>query len=333
MANESSGKKNDYRHFIEELISILYRNFIIFITFFIFLAIGLVEPSYFFSWDAFTNIMVYLTGLGVLAFGIAFTIVVGEIDLSIIGVMGITAYFAWLMNKFGFPTLIVISLSILVGTAIGFTNGYLTQVVRIPSLIETISVMFMLYGVILVATGGTSLGGFASDYLWIGTATIFGSFRVLILTLIVMSLITYYILHQSTLGKRFFLVGGDPKAARLLGLNVARNKMMAFILSGTYAGIAGYLVSSRLGVITTHFGRELLMPAIAAPIIGGVSIFGGEGNFLGILCGSLMIQIIATGLVAVGVSGWYTDIVTGALILLAMTVDSIRRHRSKAEES
>jgi len=310
------------------LRSLLTEYFIIPLYVIIFTGLGLNSPQYFFSYDALMNILVYLTSLLTLSLAQSLVIITGNIDLSIIGIAGFTAYMGWLLNVvYGLPAFIVFPVMILLGAAWGVFNGFMVRKVGVPALVQTLSVMFILYGFLLVATGGTSLGGFSPDYVWLGSATILNIRLMVLVVLPLVCLLGFYLIHLSKFGLRLCFVGGNPTAAFLVGINVDRTVMLAFTLSGALSGLAGFLTSSRLGIITTFFGRELLMPSIAAPVIGGVSLSGGEGSFIGVLFGCLLMQTISTGLVAIGVSAWYIDIVNGCIILIAVAIDAIRRKR------
>jgi ribose/xylose/arabinose/galactoside ABC-type transport system permease subunit len=294
----------------------------------VFVGLGWNSPQYFFNYDAITNILIYATSLLILSLAQGIVIITGNIDLSIIGIAGFTAYFGWFLNvMYNLPVLIIFPIMILLGMAWGAFNGFMIQKVGVPSLVQTLSVMFILYGFLLVATGGTSLGGFSSDYVWLGSATLLNIRVILLVVLPLVCLLGFYLIHLSKLGLRLLFVGGNKNAAFLLGINVDRTIILAFTLSGALSALAGFVTSSRLGIITTFFGRELLMPSIAAPVIGGVSLSGGEGSFIGILFGSLLMQTISTGLIAIGISAWYIDIVNGLIILIAITVDAVRRRR------
>ncbi|MDW8034542.1 MAG: ABC transporter permease [Nitrososphaerota archaeon] len=294
---------------------------------------GVYSPIYFFSFDALQNILVYLTTLLILSIGQGVVIMTGNIDLSIIGVAGFAAYIGWYLNVvIGLPVYIVLPIQLAAGAAWGTLNGVIVRKLGVPALVQTLAVMFILYGFLLVVTGGTSLGGFSHDYVWIGTATV-GSFRALLLMILpLVCILGSYLIHFSRLGLHILLTGAGADAARLLGIRTDRTVILAFILSGTLAAFGGFITSSRLGIITTYFGRELLMPSIAAPVIGGVSLAGGEGTFIGILFGAFLLQTISTGLVAIGISAWYIDLVNGLIILAAIIIDAVRRKRIRIRE-
>jgi len=310
------------------LSSIMEEYFIIPISLVVFILLGLYAPEYFFTLDAIQNILVYFSTLLTLSLAQGLVIMTGNIDLSIIGVAGFAAYIGWYLNVvLGLPVYIVLPLQILAGAAWGLFNGVVVEKLRVPSLIHTVAVMFILYGFLLVVTGGASLGGFSHDYVFLGTATI-GNVRVIILVYLpLICLLGFYLIHLSRFGLHVLFTGANRNASRLLGIRTSRIIILVFVLSGALSALAGYVTSARLGIITTFFGRELLMPAIAAPVIGGVNLMGGEGNFVGILFGAFLLQVISTGLVAVGVSAWYIDLVNGLIILIAILVDAIRRMR------
>jgi ribose/xylose/arabinose/galactoside ABC-type transport system permease subunit len=308
--------------------NLLVEYFIIILYVVIFIGLGLNAPQYFFTYDAVMNILVYFTSLLILSLAQSIVVITGNIDLSIVGVAGFAAYIGWLLNVMHkLPVFIVFPIMILTGAAWGAFNGFMVRKIGVPALVQTLSVMFILYGFLLVVTGGTSLGGFSPDYVWLGSATILGIRVIVLVVLPLICLLGLYLLHLSRFGLRLFFTGGNPNAAFLVGINVDKTTMLAFTLSGALSALAGFVTSSRIGIITTQFGRELLMPSIAAPVIGGVSLSGGEGNLIGIIFGTLLMQTISTGLVAIGVSAWYIDMVNGIIILAAIAVDAIKRQR------
>jgi len=315
------------------LRKVLEDYFIIPLSIIVFIGLGLYSPSYFFSPDALQNILVYLTTLLILSLGQGIVIMTGNIDLSIIGVAGFAAYIGWYLDVIlHLPLYVVLPVQLLSGVFWGLFNGVMVRKLGISSLVQTLAVMFILYGFLLVVTGGASLGGFSTTYAWIGAETLFGVRVLILIVLPLVCILGIYLIHYSRIGLHILLTGANPNASRTLGIRTDRILILAFIISGVLAAFAGFITSSRLGIITTFFGRELLMPSIAAPVIGGISLTGGEGTFLGILFGSFLLQTISTGLVAIGISAWYIDLVNGLIILAALTIDAIRRKRMLTQE-
>lgn len=307
---------------------VLEEYFIVPISIVVFIALAMYSPMYFFSVDAIQNIMIYLTTLLLFSLAESLVIMTGNIDLSIIGVAGFTAYVGWYLDvMYHLPLYVILPIQLLIGATWGAFNGIMVRKLGVNSLVQTLAVMFILYGFLLVATGGASLGGFSPEYTWIGTATFFNIRVLLIIILPMICFIGIYLIHYSSIGLHILLTGANSSASRTLGVRVDRIMILTFVFSGVFSAFAGFITSSRLGIITTFFGRELLMPAIAAPVIGGVSLVGGEGTFIGIFFGSFLLQTISTGLVAAGISAWYIDLINGLIILIAIIVDAIRRKR------
>jgi ribose/xylose/arabinose/galactoside ABC-type transport system permease subunit len=140
-----------------------------------------------------------------------------------------------------------------------------------------------------------------------------------------LAFITYFIFNYTKIGKRICLVGGDRNAALMGGLNERRIALTGFILCGIFSGIAGFLLSSRMNVVTPIFMQAYLLPAIAAPVIGGVSLFGGVGEVKGTLAGVFLLQTISTGLIVIGVSAYLLQTVQGIMIAIAICIDALRR--------
>jgi simple sugar transport system permease protein/ribose transport system permease protein len=141
--------------------------------------------------------------------------------------------------------------------------------------------------------------------------------------------IVYYVLHviwsKTTFGRSLFAVGGNSNTAFVSGISVERIKIYAFVVSGTLAGLSGFLLSSYMGAVTTTFGKVYQMDSIAAAVIGGISLTGGKGSIIGVLGGVLLLTVIQVGLQVLGISPYYVEMAGGLMILLAVLIDAIRQ--------
>src|SRR5918912_880729 len=211
-----------------------------------------------------------------------------------------------------------------VGALCGAINGVLVTAGRIPSIIVTLGMLYALRGVILLVTGGTWITGVPDEARVLGTGTVLGvGYPVIILfaLFVVMELVS----RHSTWGRNVFAVGGNRRAARFAGLPIDRTRFLAFVLVGVFVGIASVIYMGRAGSVQTNTGTGLELQVVAAVVIGGTSISGGRGSSLAALTGAILIGVILNGLVLVGVPGIWQQAVLGALILLAVTTDVVRR--------
>ncbi|MFC7018762.1 MULTISPECIES: ABC transporter permease [Haloarcula] len=277
-----------------------------------------------FAVDTLESVIVQSTTVIILAIGMAFTLVVAEIDLSIVSAL----LFAPLMGLFavqaGAPMVVGLLVTALVGLLIGAWNGIVITKVGVPSLIQTLASWWILQGAVLSLTQGRSIADFPDLYYQVGSGSV-GPFRnILFVTLAVVLIAWYYSTHVVS-GRRLFLVGGDPDAAQRMGIDVSKYKMHAFLISGLFAAIGGFVLITRVGVLSSGTGTNLLMPAIAAPVIAGISLFGGTGKIINVPAGALLVQVILTITRVAGVSGYEFQLAQGILVFVAVVLMELKR--------
>jgi ribose/xylose/arabinose/galactoside ABC-type transport system permease subunit len=299
----------------------------------------ILKPQYF---NPFVNIQLYwnipmqAAVMGVLTVGIAGTILLGDIDLSLVGMMGLSAAVGALIYKDlfvpnGVPGIVAFLIIIAVGTLFGFINGVLIAKLKAVSLIETLAMNTTLTGVVLAVTKGRSIMLPNADYTWIGQTKFFNNtIPLLAILLAAVYVIMYFVWRRTALGRSFYAVGGNMHCARVSGINVDRIRIAAFTISGTCAGLAGVMLSSKMGSLNSTFGQNYSMDIIAAAVIGGTSLQGGVGKITGVLGGVLLLNFIQVGLQVLGLDAYYVQMGTGLIILLAVLIDSMRiRFQSK----
>ena len=270
------------------------------------------------------NVMVQATVLGMLGLAVALPLLVAEIDLSIPANAGFSAAVGALAySDLGLPWFLAMLVGLAVGTCIGFFNGLCITRLKMVSLIETLSMMIILQGALLALTQGKTLTNLSDGYVWIGQATIKGwplMPVVFLLALAVMGVV----LHRTVLGRSIYAVGGNPVASNSAGIRVERVKVITYTISGFLAALAGFLLASWQMAITSNQGSSYLLYAIAAPIIGGVSVFGGRGNVRGVLGGVLLLTVIQVGLAIINVPSFYVGMIGGVMIFIAVAIDAFR---------
>ncbi|MRX52289.1 ribose ABC transporter permease [Paracoccus sp. S-4012] len=274
------------------------------------------------------NILLQASILSVLAMGMTFVIISGGFDLSVgstVAVAGCAA--AEVMLHLGIGAGLVAGL--MAGLAAGLINGVLIAVVRLNPFIATMGTMVVLRGFALLYTEGQPIFGEAGlppaflDY----ARTSFLGIPLLTWTPLVLFLILGWLLHLSAFGKRLFAVGGNEEAAFLAGIDVTRTRIAAYVIAGVIAGIAGIMLASRLqsGQPTAGEGYEL--NAIAAVILGGASLRGGQGNLAMTIVGVLIIVILGNALNLLNVDSYWQRIAVGLVILAAAAADQLRRRK------
>lgn len=283
--------------------------------------------DYFLTVFNLQNVMVQATVLGMLGLAVALPLLVAEIDLSIPANAGFSAAVGALAySDLGLPWFIAVLIGLGVGTLIGFFNGLCITKLKMVSLIETLAMMIILQGALLALTQGRTLTNLSDGYVWIGQATI-GGWPIMPVVFLIALVTMGVILRRTVLGRSIYAVGGNPVASNSAGIRVERIKIITYTISGFLAALAGFLLASWQMAITSNQGSSYLLYAIAAPIIGGVSVFGGRGNTWGVLGGVLLLTVIQVGLAIVNVPSFYVGMIGGMMIFIAVAIDAFRvRH-------
>jgi ribose/xylose/arabinose/galactoside ABC-type transport system permease subunit len=270
------------------------------------------------------SILVSVAVLGTIALAVNQVILCGEIDISTGSMMGLCAVAAGAVAVSYGGLILPLLAGVSVGALAGSVNGLLVTAGRIPSIIVTLGMLYALRGVILLVTGGTWITGVPESSRVLGTGAILGIGYPVIL-LFILFLIIELVSRHSTWGRNVFAVGGNRRAARFAGLPIDRVRFLAFVLVGVFVGIASVVYLGRAGSVQTNTGTGLELQAVAAVVIGGTSISGGRGSSLAALTGAVLIGVILNGLILLGVPGIWQQAVLGALILLAVATDVLRR--------
>jgi ribose/xylose/arabinose/galactoside ABC-type transport system permease subunit len=278
----------------------------------------------------YLNIPMQAAVMGVLTVGIATTILLGDIDLSNVGMMSMSTAIGALLfkNVFvpnGVPGTLAFLVIIACATGFGFVNGLLIAKLKAVSLIETLAMNTTLAGVVMALTKGRSIMLPEADYVWLGQTKLFNnSLPLLVIVLAIVYVIFYFIWRRTALGRSLYAVGGNMHCARVSGINVDRVRIAAFTISGLCSGIAGAMLSSKMGSINSTFGESYTMDIIAAAVIGGTSLQGGVGKIPGILGGVLLLNFVQVGLQVFGVDAYFVKMFTGIIIMLAVLIDALR---------
>ena len=284
---------------------------------------GVLNP-FFLTLSNLQNVLVQATVLGLLALAVSLPLLVAEIDLSIASNMGFSAAIgAMVSTHAGLSPVIGVPAGIAAATAVGFFNGLCVTRLKMVSLIQTLAVMIVLQGSLLAVTQGNTISDISRGYVWIGQYTI-DNWPVMPVVFVVALAAMAFLLRKTVLGRCLYATGGNVLAANSAGIRVNRIKVVAFTISGLLSGVAGYLLAAWQMAITSDQGEGFLLYAIAAPIIGGVSVFGGRGGAMGILGGVLLLTVIHVGLAITEVPSFYVQMIGGILIFIAVAVDAIR---------
>lgn len=284
--------------------------------------LGMFEPGMF-SVNILLNIVRQASVLGILALGVSFTLLLGEIDLSATGNMGVAAFLGIIAMKAGLPWYLAVVLIIVIGGLIGLFNGLvITQLGAVP-LMVTLSMNMVLQGILLFGTRGVTVTNLPEAYKFIGQGKVFGV-DLLPLVFLAICLIVAVLWEKTVLGRSIFAVGGNRFCAQVSGIKVEKIRILSYTICGLTAGLGGFLLSSYLGSITSAFGGNYQMIAIASSVIGGISITGGRGRVFGVMGGVFLITVVKVGLQVAGLDAYFTQFVEGLMVFIAVLIDSTR---------
>jgi ribose transport system permease protein len=268
-----------------------------------------------------SNVSLQVAPVAVVAIGATLVILTGGIDLS----PGSTAALvcctlAILVKKMGLPLPVGIFLVLLLGIACGAVNGFFSTYGRIPSFIVTLATMSIYRGLAFLITGGTPIFSVspALEPLYYGK---FLGIPLPFYYVVVLYALASLFLRNTIQGRSIYAVGGNESAARLTGIAVNRNKMLAFLIAGLSAGIAGVLITAWLNSGSPNYGQELGLQSIAAAVIGGASLAGGYGSMVATLIGALTVAVVQNGLNLLTVPASWQEITLGIVIILAVGLD------------
>lgn len=269
---------------------------------------------------------------GILAVGVTFVIVTGGIDLSIGTVMTLSAVItAKLASDFGLPIPLAILGGILTGAIAGFINGTVISRMRVPPFVATLGMLYIAKGLSLIIAELAPIyfdraSGFSD--LAIGVIVqIPGIIEIPngVLIMFGAAIIGAFILTRTLLGRYTFALGSNEEAARISGVNTAKWKLLVYTLAGMFSGLAGVMIAARLNSAQPSLGQGYELDAIAAVVIGGTSLSGGEGSILGTVIGAFVISVLTTGLRILSVPQEWQLVVTGAILIGAVFLDMARR--------
>lgn len=258
-----------------------------------------------------------------LALGMTLVIILGGIDLSVgsIVAMSGTLTVGFIVTN-GVPMMPAILAGLALGTLVGLFNGFIVARFQVPAFIETLSTMNMAKGIAYIYSGGRSTRITSDAYAMIGTGYLFGVVPLPVVYMIILIIIFVILLNKTRFGTYVYAVGGNRESARLSGVPIKKVEILVFTISGFLAAFAGIVLSSRMYSGQPKAGDGYEMDAIAACVLGGISMAGGTGHVSGTVIGAVVIGIISNGLNLIGVSSFWQLLVKGLIILVAVIIDS-----------
>lgn len=289
------------------------------------------QSSQFLKPENFSLIIQQVMVVGTLAIGQTLIILTAGIDLSCGTAM---AFGSIVMAKMavdnGVPPVLAILMGIATCAIVGFVNGGLVVGLSLPPFIVTLGTYSICFALTHIYSHDETISGLPHAMTWLGESFKIGSTAVTYGSLVTLGLFAlfWFILTQTTWGRRVYALGDNPEATRLMGVPVRKQLLMVYVVAGVIYGIAALLLIARTNVGDPNAGQTDNLDAITAVVLGGTSLFGGRGTIIGTLIGALIIGVVRNGLVLMGVAATYQILITGILVILAVSVDQIARKRA-----
>jgi len=263
----------------------------------------------------------------IIALGMTVVIISGGIDLSVGSIVALTAVtMNQLWERGIIPNIwVAMVIGIIAATIVGLINGLIIHYGKVPPFITTLGMMGICRGLALLITRGyTTVMGFPDDFQWIGAGEILGiPFPLLLAALL--AILFHLLLKYTKIGRSYYAIGGNQEAARLSGIRVGQVKIAAYTTIGFCCGVAGIVLASRINSAPPAAGTGYELNAIAAVILGGTNLFGGEGTVVGTVIGAILMAVIGNGLNLLNVNPFWQQIVIGIVIILAVMASTIRQ--------
>jgi ribose transport system permease protein len=273
------------------------------------------------------NIAVQTSIIAIIAIGMTFVILTAGIDLSVGSVVALCgALAAGLAVRQELGTFTGIGLALLAGAAVGVINGLLVVRGKMPPFVATLSTLAIARGLTLVYTEGRPISGIDERFTFLGSGEILGIATPVIILAIVF-VIAYIVLRSTRFGNYVYATGGNEEVSRLAGVRTSIITLSVYIISGFLAALGGVLLVARLWSAQPNAAVGLELDAIAAPVLGGVSLFGGVGNVTGALVGAFILGILSNGLNLMGVPSFWQQVIKGVVLILAVMLDVFTKRR------
>jgi ribose transport system permease protein len=283
----------------------------------------LMRPEVFLTFTNVRNILYQVSILAIISGAQTLVMVVGDFDLSLAATAALSGSTAGSLMLTGTPVPLAVLVGLAIGLVIGVVNGVLVAVLNLSAFVATLATMTSVVGLAFLVTEGTTLFSFPAEFNGLGQGRLL-NIPLPVYLAIVISIALWALLRFTTLGRKWYAIGGNVEVSRLSGVNVRRGRLLAFTLAGVVASIAGILLAARLGSASAVQGSSDLLFSVAAVFLGMTVVKSGQANLVGTIVGVLIIGVMSNGLNILGVNSYVQQVVTGIIIIAAVTLSSLR---------
>ena len=308
----------------EQIKAGLKSNVMLIILVLLIIVFGIMSPN-FLTVRNLMNICTQNAYFIIASIGVGMIMICGGTDLSTgqcISVVGVCI--AIFMQNLGMPVPIALILGIVLGIALGCFNGFAANLLKIHPMIVTLATMTIFQGISYTISGSKSFFNFPESYISIGQGYV-GAISIPVILAIIVAVVAHFILEKTCFGRFVYAVGGNAEAARLVGINVKRVKLIVFGMAGALYALASIILTSRGGSANSTIGPGTEFDAITACVLGGISFIGGEGNVKGVLVGCLILGVLSNGMQLIGLGIYVQYIVKGIILMLSIGYDTLQK--------
>jgi rhamnose transport system permease protein len=290
----------------------------------IFVINSFASPYFLDPWSL-SDLTFNFTEKALIAFAMALLIIAGEIDLSVAAIIALASTMMGMAVQAGAGTVELVAVGIGTGLACGAFNGLLVTRLGLPSIVVTIGTMSLFRGIAFIILGDRAYKGYPADFAFFGQGYVWWVVSFELVLFLVGAAVYWFLLHQTNFGRRIFVIGNNPVAARFSGVRVDRIRFILFCLTGLMAGIASVLITSRLGSTRPSIAQGYELEVITMVVLGGVSILGGAGSIPGVVLAALIMGLVTFGLGLLNVPGIVMSIFIGLLLIVVIALPILWR--------
>lgn len=265
----------------------------------------------------FLGVTINFMEMGIIALGMAFVVISKNIDISVASTIALVSVVLATLSKSGAPLWLCVAAALAAGAVAGAFNGLLITRMKIPALVVTLGTMSLYRGAAYVVTGDQTYSKYPPEFSFLGRGTIWGA-PVPLLVFGVLFVVSWFILHRTTFGRKTYAIGNNQTGALYSGIKVDRVLVAIFTLTGLYAAVAGVIMTSRNNSTRGNMAQGLELDVITAVVLGGVSMDGGRGNMIGVVLAVFIIGIIRSGMYALNLSTELMKIIIGCLLIMSL---------------